>query len=242
VPAARSSSGGAKVAPAPATRGKGRPRFNGAAADVDREGAILDAAEGLFSDYGFYGVTVRQVAEAAGVHPSLPNYYFGSKRDLFDAVMLRRAEVVNAMRLLSMARYESETKVLTVEGSLEAFFEPLLDVWETGGPGWKKYLRLIAIVNNMPALGGEAMARYFDPVVKKLIELLRKVVPEARDEDLYWSCHFISATLSLSFAETGRIDRLSDGLCRSGDVQAVRSRLSAYSASGFLELTRRRPN
>ena len=41
------------------------------------------------------------------------NYYFGSKRGLFDAVFLRRAEVVNTQRLTSMNRYEASTAAIS---------------------------------------------------------------------------------------------------------------------------------
>ncbi|MDB5471082.1 MAG: TetR family transcriptional regulator [Caulobacter sp.] len=218
-------------------RTRGRPGLRAEA--VDRQNVILDAAEALFSVHGFYGVTVRQVATEAGVDSSLLGYYFNSKRGLFEAVLNRRAEIANANRLMSMARYEAETEILTVEGCLGAFFEPVLERWETGGPGWRNYLRLVALVNNTPAWGGDTMTRFFDPVINMLIGMLRKAVPDARDEDLYWSYHFVSGALSLSFAETGRIDHLSGGLCRSADVQAVRERMAAFLAPGFLELSRR---
>src|ERR1700754_2348538 len=89
----------------PTTRG--RPRLHDE--NADRRDVILDAAEALFCVHGFHGVTVRQVATEAGVDPALLNYYFGSKRGLFDAVFLRRAEVVNTQRLTSMNRYEAST-------------------------------------------------------------------------------------------------------------------------------------
>lgn len=83
------------------------------------------------------------------------------------------------------------------------------------------------------------MNEFFDPVIERLIELLKRVLPEARDEDLYWCYNFASGALSLSFADTGRIDKLSGGLCRSGDVAAVRKRLSFFLATGTSELCRR---
>lgn len=230
----------ARTAPEPksvTTRGRGRPR--GFDEGADRRNVILDSAEALFCQHGFHGVTVREVAREAGVDAALLNYYFESKRGLFDAVFLRRAEIVNANRLLSMARYEEEAATPSVEGALQAFFEPVLHLWEKGGPGWKNYLRLVALVNSTPSWGGETMTLFFDPVVRKLIELLRRALPEARDEDLYWSYHFVSGALSHSFAETGRIDHLSGGLCRSADVPAVRQRMAPFLAVGFAELARR---
>lgn len=213
---------------------RGRPRRHDE--NVDRRGVILDAAESLFSMHGFHGVTVRQAATEAGVDPALLNYYFGSKRGLFDAVFLRRAEVVNTQRLLSMNRYVGSTAAITAEGCLQAFFDPVLQWWENGGDGWRSYLRLVALVNNTPTWGGNTMTQFFDPVIQRLIELLRQCLPQARDQDLYWCYHFISGALSLSFADTGRIDNLSGGLCRSNDVTAVRKRLASFSAAGLTDL------
>jgi len=220
---------------APAARG--RPRR--AEEAVDRRDAILDAAEALFSVHGFHGVTVREVAKEAGVDTALPGYYFGSKRGLFDAVFLRRAEVVNRQRLQSMKRYEDSTAAITVEGCLQAFFEPVFQWWETGGDGWKSYLRLVAQVNNTPTWGTTTMTLFFDPVIERLIQMLRTCLPEARDEDLYWCYHFVSGALSLSFADTGRIDNLSGGLCHSSDVAAVRKRMAYFLAAGTTDLCRR---
>lgn len=230
---AEPASGGRK----PAGGARGRPRQQ--IENVDRRDVILDAAEALFCVHGFHGVTVRQVGTEAGVDPALLNYYFNSKRGLFDAVFLRRAEVVNTQRLASMDRYQGSTAAMTVEGCLQAFFEPVLQLWEAGGDGWKNYLRLVALVNNTPMWGGATMTQFFDPVIQKLIDLLREVLPEAHEEDLYWCYHFTSGALSLSFADTGRIDNLSGGLCRSSDVAAVRKRLAYFLASGTTDLCRR---
>jgi TetR/AcrR family transcriptional regulator, repressor for neighboring sulfatase len=51
--------------------------------------AILDAAEELFSSRGFRGVTVRQIAERAGISHALVHRYIGSKADIYRAVLKR---------------------------------------------------------------------------------------------------------------------------------------------------------
>ena len=47
---------------------------------------ILDAAEYLFSEAGFHGVSIRDVTDRVGLHSSLLHYYFVDKRTLFEAV------------------------------------------------------------------------------------------------------------------------------------------------------------
>ena len=132
--------------------GRGRPSK---AKGLDLKETILDAAEGLFARHGFHGVTTRQVAAEAGVDTALIHYYFGAKRELFDAVFLRRAEILNQAREASMNAYvkahDPETPgagAMTVEGVIEAFIAPLLRISQDGGPGWKSYFALVAQVNN----------------------------------------------------------------------------------------------
>src|SRR5918993_5218417 len=83
-----------------AIRGR-RPKGQG----PDLRQSILDAAEGLFARHGFYGVTVRQVAAEAGVDTALIHYYFGAKRELFDEVFARRAEILNTVRVERLRAY-----------------------------------------------------------------------------------------------------------------------------------------
>jgi AcrR family transcriptional regulator len=223
-------------APASSPRGR-RPKGQG----PDLRESILDDAEALFSRHGFYGVTVRQVAAEAGVDTALIHYYFGAKRELFDAVFARRAQVVNQARLDAMAAYQAaHPDDMTVEGVIEAFIGPLFERSMTDEPGWKNYFRLVALVNNTPAWGGETMHRFFDPVVQRLIDGLKAAMPQAEVRDLYWSYQFLTGAMMLALSETGRIDQLSGGLCRSSDLEAVKTRLYAYCAAGLEEVARRR--
>ena len=213
---------------------RGRPPKAKAKAVSTASDSILDAAEDLFSKHGFYGVTIREVAREAGVDTALVHYYFGAKRGLFDAVFLRRAEVWNNERVDAINRYAREAGyAMTLEGLLEAFLRPPFQWSLKGGPGWKHYSALVAQTNANPTFGGETMARYFDPAIHRLIELLRQVLPGARDVDLYWAYHMLSGALTLTLGETGRLDRLSGGLARSGDLQTAGDYMVRFAAAGF---------
>jgi AcrR family transcriptional regulator len=179
-------------------------------------------------------VTLREVSRRAGVDTALLHYYFDGKRGLFDAVWLRRAEILNAERLEALDAYQREHAAdMTVEGLVEAFLTPVLGWSARGDQGWRNYFALIAQVSNTPDWGGETMARYFDPVIRRLLELLKQALPGARDEDLYWSYHMLSGALMLTLSETGRLDRLSGGLCRSDDMAAAHAHMVPFVAAGF---------
>ena len=220
--------------PIPPPARRGRPPKTRSSGAPDTRVAILDAAEDLFSKHGFYGVTIREVAREAGVDTALVHYYFGAKRDLFDAVFTRRAEIWNSERVDAINRYAArEKEAMTLEGLLEAFLRPPFEWSLKGGPGWKHYAALVAQTNANPTFGGETMARYFDPAIRRLIELIGQVLPQARDVDLYWGYHNLSGALTLTLGETGRLDRLSGGLCRSGDLDSACDYMVRFAAAGF---------
>lgn len=201
---------------------------------------ILDAAEVLFARHGLYGVTLKEVAARVGVHHTLLNYYFEDKKTLFDAVFARRAAVTSERRMRALDEYDASTDKPTVEGALHAFLDTDLDLYIQGGEGWKNYAQFAAQVANTPEWGAELMDTHFDPVVLRLIGLLQRALPDCAKEDIFWGYHFVSGALVLTLARTGRIDKLSGGLCKSEDYAAVKERMAKFMAAGFIALCKER--
>jgi hypothetical protein len=90
-------------------------------------------------------------------------------------------------------------------------------------------------VSNTPE-GAELMDKHFDPVVLKLISILKKALPDYSDEELFWGYHFVTGALMNTLARTKRIERLSGGLCHSDDFPAVKKRMARFMAAGFESL------
>jgi len=220
------------------SRRKRRTRAEQRADTVEK---ILDTAERLFSKHGLYGVTLKDVAQAIGVHHTLINYYFADKKTLFDAVFARRAAVTSERRMKMLNEYDEATGGNpTVEGALRAFLDTDLELYIQGGEGWRNYGALSAQVANTPEWGAQLMDEHFDPVVLRLIDLLKKALPDSAEEDIFWGYHFVSGALLLTLARTGRIDKLSGRLCRSDDYAAVKERMAKFMAGGFLAICEQR--
>lgn len=197
---------------------------------------ILDAAEYLFSMNGLHGVTLRDVAQRVGVHTTLLHYYFDDKRSLFDAVFARRAGLSSGRRMEALNRYEVEAgERPTVEGALHAFLDTDFDLYAEGGQPWMNWGAFCARVSNTPE-GALLMDAHFDPVVLKLISILKRALPDYAEEDIFWGYHFVTGALMNTFARSGRIDRLSGGLCASDDFAAVKQRMAKFMAAGFISL------
>ena len=87
--------------------------------------AVLDAAERLFAERGFEATSLTDVGAAAGVSRGTPGYCFGSKADLYRAVLERCfSEVRSAVRSgreRALASGESADKVLA--GIVSEYFD-----------------------------------------------------------------------------------------------------------------------
>lgn len=203
---------------------------------------ILDVAEQLFAEHGYDGVTIRQIASGAKVDVALASYHFGKKLDLFNAVFERRAEELNERRLAALQKVQAEAgkNGPSVEQIIEAFLRPLEIAQETGEPGWRNYLALVAYVNNSPHWGKRMMSKMFDKLVNEFIDALRQALPGASDRDIYWCYHNLSGALTLTFADTGRIDKLSGGVCHSSDFEAAYDHMIPFVAAGFREVCKPR--
>ncbi|HKI73983.1 MAG TPA: TetR/AcrR family transcriptional regulator [Pseudomonadales bacterium] len=199
---------------------------------------ILDAAELLFSKYGLYGVTLRDVADEVGVHSSLLHYYYKDKLALFKAVFARRAHTTSDRRIEALDEYMKRVKNKpTVKGALHVFLDTDFDLYSQGGEGWRNYAAFCAQLANTPE-GAGMFDEHFDPVVLRLIEILRKAMPDVPETDIFWGYHFVTGSLMHSLAASGRIDRLSGGLCTSDDFEAVKERMADFMAAGFATLKR----
>ena len=196
---------------------------------------ILDAAEELFARHGYDGVTMRQIAAKAAVDVALASYHFGKKVDLFHAVFNRRAELLSASRqeVLLASKEQAGGGTQTLEQIIEAFLLPLKLAQESRDPGWRNYLAMVAYVMASPVWNEVLMPNVYDKRVTEFIDALKAALPHAKEEDIHWCYHYMSGALALTLAQTGRIDRLSGGKCKSSDFDAAYNRMIPFVAAGF---------
>ncbi|MEO7136868.1 MAG: TetR/AcrR family transcriptional regulator [Gemmatimonadales bacterium] len=87
--------------------------------------AILDAAEHLFADQGYEATSLNQVGASAGVSRGTPGYFFGSKLELYQAVLDRAfadvREAVREGRARALASNESPEAILA--GAVSDYFD-----------------------------------------------------------------------------------------------------------------------
>ena len=72
---------------------------------IDTRQKLLDTAERMFAEQGYGAVSLRQIIADAEVNLAAIHYHFGSKQELLDEVIMRRAGPVNRERLARLGEW-----------------------------------------------------------------------------------------------------------------------------------------
>ena len=201
---------------------------------------ILDAAEALFAVRGYYGVSIRDITQAAGVQLALANYHFGSKQALYGEVIRRRGPIHAAQmqRFLDEAIAAAKHGRPRLEAIIEALCASIFERIMNGGPRWRRYIQLLARIADAPQKEGfvTPMNELFDPVIANYIATLRQVLPKMSPRNLYAAFYFLQAGLIYTTSDTGGIDRQSSGALHSNDFRKLLPQMVTYFAAGFRSL------
>lgn len=203
---------------------------------------ILNVAEVLFADRGFHGVSVREIADAAGVRQSLVHYHFANKDNLYVAVYGRRSSPINAERVARLRATLDGAKgrpaLRDVASSLVA---PALRASRNRTSGGMFYARLITQVINDPQGHARKISRTFnDPMARQMIDGLRKALPKAGGVELTWGYLFAVGAMTTALGATGRAKRLNSG-CRPNDVEQTLDYLETFIEGGMRALAEKPP-
>jgi AcrR family transcriptional regulator len=198
---------------------------------------ILDAAERCLAEVDFDGVSLRSIGDAAGVDIALLNYHFGSKENLVHEVISRRTAVIHEARVgaLEAARHKAGTAPPTVDAIVTAFLEPWLKKLASDNANWQNYNRLLCRLSMMPKYL-PLISGSLDATALHFINALRTALPKAPAKSVYWGYMFLLGAMVQVMAGTGRVERLSHGLCRSDDIDAVIKEMVPFIAGGLRAL------
>lgn len=153
----------------------------------------MDAAEGLIAEQGYAATSLRQIIGAAGVNLASVHYHFGSKEELLDELVMRKANPVNEKRLAWLDRAEAEAAPgnPSLEKVLEAFLAPMAEA-AGGAPQFVKVMgRLIA-----EGLLPRVVEKNFKPVTGRFFGAVRRVVPELPEEEFQWRVQFMIGAMA----------------------------------------------
>ena len=171
----------------------------------DTKSRILDVAEHLFMEHGFEATSLRQLTSTASVNLAAVNYHFGSKEELFQAVLTRRLDPMNQRRVALLDRFERESPAapLSCERILVALFVPALELARDPELGGKNFLRLLGRAYADPApFIRQLLKQQYAEMIGRYKEAFHKALPHLSRQELTWRLHFVMGALSYTLAGT----------------------------------------
>ena len=202
----------------------------------DTKDRILDAAERLFAENGFDSTSIRAITTAAEANLAAVSYHFGSKDGLIHAALARRLGPMNRERLARLEECETEggEGPLQLERILHAFIAPALTLSGRSSPQRLAFLRLLA---RLYSETGDTLRvlheRQFRDVNGRFVQAFGKALPGLSDAELWWCLHFVTGTLAHTLMIGSRLQEFTEGLCNTGDMDAIIDRMVDFAAAGM---------
>ena len=194
---------------------------------IETKQRILDTAERLIGEQGYSGTSLRHIIAEAGVNTAAVHYHFGSKEELLDELILRKAAPVNERRLAWLDRLEAEGcgRPPGLEDVLKAFFVPMAEAADLD----PQFVRLMGRVMGEGLLQS-VVQRHFHVVSRRMFGALRQALPALSEEEFLWRVHFMIGAMAHTMC--GQPDPTGRGAATDG-FQARIHRLIAFLVGGF---------
>ena len=190
---------------------------------------ILDTAERLFGEQGYAATSLRHIIAEAGVNLAAIHYHFGSKEELLDEVLMRKAGPVNEERLALLDRLEAEagSGLLPVDKVLEAFL----------GPPFSRAEHSPEFVRMMGRLYGEGLMtmilqKHFQAVVARFFAALRRALPDLTERELALRIQFMAGAMAHTMFAVPLV-KCAEGPAAVSDRATVLRELVAFLGAGF---------
>ncbi len=197
---------------------------------------ILDAAEKMFAANGFAGTTLRNLVKEAGVNLAAVSYHFGSKEELFRAVVARMAQPIVQCELEAADTLEAYSKQkgsqVTLEGVLTAFFQPPLKYLIQDEQLRVTRALFMGRCRSEPAPIQGIAAQEFEASVVRFLDLLQQAVPDQSREQLIWKLDLAITILVRTLTEVGQSGALLQGNS-TADIETAVAELVRFTAAGI---------
>lgn len=218
---------------APATQPSAAIARRQSPAKPDRRQNILLAAEKLFATNGYHAVSIRDIADEAGVPLALVGYYFGQKRELYHAIFEHWSAMIEE-RLESLRQALAGSTDDRLTALVEAFIAPVIRL--RASVEGEYYALLMTRGLSLQSEEEDAIIReFFDPMATAFIDAFHRTLaqeyPGVSHAQVAWCYQFALGAL-LHHIGDARVERLSKGKNRASDPAAM-PLLVSFIANGM---------
>lgn len=197
---------------------------------IDTKQKILDTAERLIGEQGYAATSLRNIISEAAVNLAAVHYHFGSKEDLLDEVICRKASTVNTKRLALLDAFEAEagSAPVPVEKVLAAFFDPMIEAGSLN-PQFVRLMGRIYAEGLLPAI----VAKHFQPTLARFAQALRRSVPHLSEAELASRFQFMIGAMSHAVSAERQFSVEGTGSPKVADFRTNMRRLIVFLCGGL---------
>jgi AcrR family transcriptional regulator len=190
---------------------------------------ILNAAERLCAMHGIEGLSIRNVAAAAGVSIPVIYHHYKSRAGLLRAILHARfSEIAGEYQQLVAALQAQESPALS--DIVRAVLQPI-NHWRRPGREASLQFYALALVSPLPEIKDtlDAGVAGFHAVVA----LLQRALPHLTHEDICWRLHYTIKISQETSWDAARLAILSKGTCNGDDPDEALARGIAFAEAAF---------
>lgn len=202
------------------------------ATTTDTKTQILDVAERLLAEKGFSGTTLRNIVSDAGVNLAAVHYHFGSKEELFRAVVQRSAVPIVGHQLKLLEQLRQGAELPTVEDLLTAYLTPALEFIASDESSRMLRAQFMGRCRTEPDPIQQIASQEFTVSREPFLDALQRALPDQSRSQLDWKLDLVVAALLRVQIESGKPNALLKS-SHPKDIQDTISKLVRFVAAGM---------
>lgn len=202
------------------------------ATSTDTKTQLLDVAEHMFAERGFASTTLRNVVSEAGVNLAAVHYHFGSKEELFRAVVARIAQPVVKRQLQLLSQLQEQAEPPSVEAILKAFLAPCLEFITQDENSRMVRAQFMGRCRTEPEPIQSIAHKEFGASLQAFLDALQQALPDQSRSQLRWKLDLVVAALVRIQTEAGSSHALLQSSAPE-DIQLTISNLIKFVAPGM---------
>ena len=192
---------------------------------------LLNVAEKHFSMYGFAGTSLRGIIKEAKVNVAAVAYHFGSKEELFDAVIQRFAAPVVAQQLEMLNEVMSKSDA-SLKAILLSFYTAPINLLKSKGVEGEQLSLLLGRAQTEPEPIFSLVDKHYSNCREEFLKAFRTITPTASDEKLNWHFEFMLSLIVCFLTRQDSIRKRYSGADDWSADEAI-ARMVAFCESGM---------
>lgn len=203
----------------------------------DTQKNIINEAEKLFANRGYYGVSLRDISGSCGISLNLIRYHFGSKDDLFRFAIQRRTKTMNRIMLASLNKNIHDLQSAPSIYSVVSAYVTAFDVLNSKKHKWRNYLKLLVHCDSLtdkPELI-KGLREAYQTVFESYVSAFESCGLNKKNANL--AVYFMHTVVGQSAVEVYSISHLSNNVCDPNNDPTHTEQKIRFIANGLLTLT-----